>query len=114
MTAYRKRLAKFPVKLPRGPQDKLTTLFEELRLDVVAPPTGAQPRNQWIFAPTWAFINKRAALRQQGKLLHQAAHLIGRQITAGLKGDRAQRAAAAAEKIEGHLAAGEPRKRGGA
>jgi hypothetical protein len=73
-------------------------------------PTQAQPRNQWIFAPTWAFIDKRAALRQQGKLLQQAPHLIGRQIAAGLKGDRAQRAAAAAEKIEGHLAAGEPKE----
>jgi hypothetical protein len=110
MTAYWKRLEKFPVKLPRGPQDELTTLFEELRLDVVAPPTWAQPRNQRISAPTWAFINKRAALRQQGKLLQQAPHLIGRQIAAGLKGDHAQRAAAAAEKIEEHLAAGEPKE----
>jgi hypothetical protein len=114
MTAYRKRLAKFPVKLPRGPQDELTTLFEELRLDVVALPTRAQPCNQWISAPTWAFIDKRAALRQQGKLSQQAAHLIGRQIAAGLKGDRAQRAAAAAEKIKEHLAAGEPKEGGGA
>jgi hypothetical protein len=106
MTAYRKQLAKFPVKLPRGPQDELMTLFEELRLDVVAPPTWAQPRNQWIYAPTWAFINKRAALQQQGKLSQQAVHLIGRRIAAGLKGDCAQCAAAAAEKIKEHLAAG--------
>jgi hypothetical protein len=110
MTAYWKRLEKFPVKLPRGPQDELTTLFEELRLDVVAPPTRTQPRNQWISAPTWAFIDKRAVLQQQGKLSQQAAHLIGRQIATGLKGDCAQRAAAAAEKSEEHLAAGEPKE----
>ncbi len=110
MTAYRKRLAKFPVRLPRGPQDKLTTLFEKLRLDVMAPPTRAQARNQWISAPTWALINIRAALRQQGKLSQHATHLIGRQIAAGLKGDRAKCAAAAVKKIEGHLAAGEPKK----
>jgi hypothetical protein len=39
--------------------------------------------------------------------MQQAAHLIRRQITTGLKGDCATRAAVAAEKIEGHLATGE-------
>ncbi len=110
MTAYWKRLAKFPVRLPQGPQDELTTLFEELRLNVMAPPRWAQPHNQWISTPTWALIDKRAALRQQGKLSQQATHLIGRKIAAGLKGDHAKCAAAAAEKIEGHLAAGEPKE----
>ena len=52
MVAYRKRMAKFPLKLPSGPQDKLSALFEGLRLDVVVPPNRAQPRNSWIFAPT--------------------------------------------------------------
>jgi hypothetical protein len=86
------------------------TLFKELRLDVMAPPTQAQPCNRWISAPTWALINKRAALQQQGKLLQQATHLIGRQIAARLKGDHAKRAVAAAEKIKGHLAAEEPKE----
>jgi hypothetical protein len=103
-------LAKLPVRLPRGPQDELTALFEELLLNVMALPTRAQPRNQWISAPTWALIDKRAALRQQGKLLQQATCLIGRQIATGLKGDRAKRAVAAMEKIKGHLAAGEPKE----
>jgi hypothetical protein len=62
MTAYWKLLAKFPIRLPRGPQDELTTLFKDLRLDVMAPPMRAQPCNQWISAPTWELINKRAAL----------------------------------------------------
>ncbi len=30
MAAYQKRMAKFPIKLPRGPQDELCTLFKEL------------------------------------------------------------------------------------
>ena len=107
---YQKRLAKFPVRLPRGSQDELPTLFEELRHDVVAPPTHAQPRNQQISAPTWALIKKRVVLRQQGKLLQQTTHLFRRQIAAGLKGDCAKHTAAAAEKIEGHLAAEEPTK----
>ena len=110
MTAYRNRMAKFPIKLPRGPQEELCTLFEELRLDVQAPPKRDRPRNQWISTATWALIDKRAMLRQAGKLGQQEARLIGRQICAGLKKDRTQRAAVAAEKIEGHLAAGEPKE----
>jgi hypothetical protein len=42
--------------------------------------------------------------------LQQATHLIGRQIAAGLKGDRAKFTAVAAEKIEGHLMAGKPKE----
>jgi hypothetical protein len=110
MAAYGKQLAKFLVNLPRGPLDNLTTLFEELRLDVAALPMWAQPCNRWISAPTWVLINKRAALRQQGKLLQQAFCLIGRQIFAGLKGDHAKQAVVAVEKIKGQLAAGEPKE----
>jgi hypothetical protein len=42
--------------------------------------------------------------------MQQAAQLIGRQITAGLKGGCAKWAAVAAEKIKGHLTAGEPKE----
>ncbi len=42
--------------------------------------------------------------------MQQATCLIERQIAAGLKGDRAKRAAAAMEKIKGHLAAREPKE----
>jgi hypothetical protein len=103
-------MTKFPIKFPQGTLDKLMTCFEELRLDVVAPPTRAQPRNQWISAPTWALINKRAALQQQGKLSKQAAHCIGRQITSGLKGEHAKQVAMAVEIIKGHQMAGEPKE----
>jgi hypothetical protein len=103
-------MAKFPMKLPRGPLDKLTTRFEELHLNLVTLLTRAQPCNQWISIPTWALIDKRAALHQQGKLSQQAAHLIRRQITAGLKEDHAKWAVVAAEIIEGHLTAGEPKE----
>ena len=79
MAAYQKRIAKFPLKLPSGPQDKLCTLYEGLRLNVVAPPKRAQPRNSWISAPTWELIDRRATLRQQGKLSKRMSHLLGRQ-----------------------------------
>jgi hypothetical protein len=78
MMAYCKQLARFSIKLPQGPQDKLTTLFKELYLDVVAPLVQAQQSNQWISISTWVLIDKRAVLKQQGKLSQQAAHLIGR------------------------------------
>ena len=110
MAAYRKRIAKFPLKLPSGPQNELCALFEELRLDVVAPPKRAQPRNSWISAPTWELIDRRATLRQQGKLSKRMARLLGRQIASGLKGDRRQRAANVAGNIEGLLASGETKE----
>jgi hypothetical protein len=110
MAAYRKRMAKFPLKLPSGPQDELCAMFERLRLDVVAPPKMAQPRNSWISAPTWALINRRATLRQQGKLSKRMTRLLGHQITSGLKGDKRQRAANVAGDIEGLLASGETKE----
>ena len=90
MAAYPKRMAKFPLKLLRGPLDELCTLYKELRLDVVAPPKRAQPRNSWISAPTWVLIDRRAMLRWQGKLSKRRSRLLGRQIPSGLKGDRQQ------------------------
>ena len=110
MAAYRKRMAKFPLKLPSGPQDELCAMFEGLQLDVVAPPKRAQPRNSWISAPTWALIDRRATLRQQGKLLKRMTRLLGRQITSGLKGDRQQRAADVARNIKGLLASRETKE----
>jgi hypothetical protein len=65
---------------------------------------------QMDFRPHMGTLNKRAVLRQQGRLSQQATRFIGKQITAGLKGDPAKHAAIAAVKIEGHLAAGEPKE----
>ena len=110
MAAYRKRIAKFPLKLPRGPLDKLCTLYEELRLDVVASPKWAQPHNSWISAPTWGLIDRRAMLWRQGKLSKRMSRLLGRKIVSGLKGDRQQRAANVAGNIEGLLASGETKE----
>jgi hypothetical protein len=74
------------------------------------PPKQAQPRNSWISAPTWALIDKRAMLQQQGKLPQQELRPIGQQIVAGLKGDRYQWAADVAEAIDKHLAGGETKE----
>jgi hypothetical protein len=57
-----------------------------------------------------ALIDKRAMLRQQGKLPQQALHLIGQQIVAGLKGERRQQAADMAEAIDKHIAGGETKE----
>jgi hypothetical protein len=107
MVAYWKRMAKFSIKLPLSPQDELFTLFKELQVNIVVKPKRTQPCNSWISAPTWALINKRATLRQQGKLPQWASHLIGQQIADGLKGDRQQQTASVVETIEGHLASRE-------
>jgi hypothetical protein len=99
-----------PIPNQRELQDEQTTLFEELRLDVEASPLWAQPCNQWISTPKWVLIDKKAAMQQQGKLSQQTTCLIGRQITAGLRGDHAKCAVVAGEKIKGHLVAGEPKE----
>ncbi len=110
MGAYRKHMAKFPLKLPSGPQDELCAMFKGLQLNVVAPPKRAQPHNSWISAPTWALIDRRATLRQQGKLSKRMTRLLGHQIASGLKGDRRQQAADVAGNIEGILASRETKK----
>ena len=110
MEAYRKRMAKFPLKLPSGPQDELCPLYEGLHLDVMAPPKRAQPRNSWISAPTWGLIDRRASLRKHGKLSRRMSRLLGRQIASALKRDRQQRAADVAENIDGLLAGGETKE----
>lgn len=45
-----------------------------------------------------------------GKLPQQASRLIGRQIAAGLRGDKWQQAADVAENIKMHLVGGETKK----
>ena len=113
MAAYRKRIAKFSLKLPCGPLDTLCTLYKELRLNVMALPKRALPHNSWISAPTWGLINRMAMLHQQGKLSTQMSRLLGWQITSGLKGDRWQQAADVAGNIKRLLTSGETRRRGG-
>jgi hypothetical protein len=110
MAAYRKWMAKFPFKLPSGPQDELCTLYKGLRLDVVAPPKMAQPRNSWISAPMWGLIDRRAVLRQQEILSKRMSCLLGWRIASGLKGDRWQHAADVAGNIKGLLASRETKE----
>ena len=110
MAAYQKRIASFPLKLPRGPLDELCTLHEELHLDVMAPPKRAQPHNSWISSPTWGLINRRAIFWRQGTLSKRISRLLSRQIASGLRGDRQQRAANVEGNIEGLSASGETKE----
>jgi hypothetical protein len=102
MAAYQKWMAKFLLKLPRGPLDELCTLYEELCLDVVAPPKRAQPHNPWISAPTWVLIDRRAMLRRQGSC--RSGCLVFS------VGDRQQQAANVAGNIEGLLVSNETKE----
>ncbi len=44
MKAYQKRRHHFPIKLPRGPQGELESLFEELHSEVAPPRSGKDPQ----------------------------------------------------------------------
>jgi hypothetical protein len=45
MKAYRQRRHHFPIKLPRGPQRELVTLFKKLCLDIIPPPERERSKN---------------------------------------------------------------------
>jgi hypothetical protein len=107
MKAYRQRRHHFPIKLPRGPQRELETLFEKLCVDIVPPPEREKPKNQWISDGTWALINHRAALRRAGKLNQCGSRVIGRRIKAALASNCKQRAVDVGDKIETLMAARE-------
>jgi hypothetical protein len=72
-------MARFSVKLLGGPQDELTTLFEELQLNVEAQHIWAQPRNQWISTPTCATTAGKAA--EAGRPSHRKANHCSRETT---------------------------------
>jgi hypothetical protein len=60
LKAYQRRFSKFPIRLPRGPQGELETLFEELCLDVAPPPRGKDPKiNGYLIAHGCSLINGR-------------------------------------------------------
>jgi hypothetical protein len=44
MKAYQRQHHHFPIKLPRGPQGELETLFEEFRSDVAPSRSGKDPQ----------------------------------------------------------------------
>jgi len=105
---YRKRRQRFPVALPRaGPRTHGEALFEELKGACEPPPARQRPANAWISDATWVLVDRRAALRRGGWLSQAASRRLGRQINSQLKADRQQRVEDVADKIEGHLAAGE-------
>ena len=55
---------------------------------------------------TWAAIDKRARLRQQGNLPLHVARQLGREIKASLAADCRQRVVNAATEVKSHLGAG--------
>jgi hypothetical protein len=107
MKAYQQWHHRFPIKLPRGPQRELETLFEKLCMDIVPPPEKKRPKNQLISDDIWVLINHWAALRQAGKLNQCGSRVIGRGIKAALVSDRKQHAADVGDKIKMLMAAGE-------
>jgi hypothetical protein len=59
LKAYQRRFSKFPIRLPRGPQGELETLFEELCLDVAPPPREKDPKiNGYLIAHGCSSINE--------------------------------------------------------
>jgi hypothetical protein len=101
MAAYCKRMAKFPINSPLDLKMSLVLSSRSFELMLWHCPNKHT---------RCALMDKKAMLRQQGRLLQQASCVIGRQIASGLKGNQKQCVATAAENIEGQLAGGEPKE----
>ncbi len=68
--------------------------------------TGAA-NNSWISREIWAPINHRAQLWKTNSLPQDISRQLGRQIKNSLQLDHKKQATDIADKIEGHLAAGD-------
>jgi hypothetical protein len=52
MKKYRQWYQRFPLRIPRGPYTELVGAYEELRLDVIPPPTeNARPTDGFQISP---------------------------------------------------------------
>jgi hypothetical protein len=104
---YRRRMQRFPISLPCGPQKQLDAEYEELQRDVVRPPLREHPANSWITVETWKLVDHSAMLRRKGMLSQTAERGLGRQIKVRLAADRLERAKNTTSTIEDCLAAGD-------
>ena len=84
-------------------------MFKELQSIFIDPPPRELKANSWISTNTWKLIDRVAMSRKWGMLNQQGIQQLGRKIKASMNSDRKTRAVNVANKIEGHLLAGEPR-----
>ena len=104
---YRKKVARFPIRLPPGPKTEAEDLFGQLKGTIERLKAREMKRNHWILAATWQLVDCQAQLKSWGELTQSAGRRLGRAINASLKRDRLQRAVNAADDIRDHLATGD-------
>jgi hypothetical protein len=106
LTKYRCRRQHFPLRLPPMPHDKLTQIFEALKLTCKKAEPTKRRGTEWISAETWRLINHRTMLHRTGKLCQTGACHIQRQIWTTLRGDCHARTARVGKTIDAELAGG--------
>jgi hypothetical protein len=107
LTKYHQQRQRFPLRLPPGPHDGLTCVFETLRLTCEKPEPKCRQGNDWISDDTWTIISHRTMLRRTGRLCQTAAHTMQRWIWASLKMDCAAQTAQVGAAIKTELAGGD-------
>jgi hypothetical protein len=89
---------------------ELESLFNDLQLGCKPLLLRECPANKWISDATWLLIDQHACLHKSGKLMQRQAQHLGRRIKAAFGGDRWQRAADVASKVEGYLSTEQPKE----
>ena len=82
---YRRRVAKFPIRLPPGPKTEAEDLFEQLKDTLEKPSAREHNQNSWISAATWRLIDRRAQLKSMGSITQTNGRRWSREINASLK-----------------------------
>ena len=110
LKSYQRERQRFPMQLPTGPHDALTTTFEELKAACIEPTTPKRSCKDWVSAGTWQLMKQRTSLKRAGQLCQSEAGRTLRTIHSALRADRVVRTAQVCESITHELAGGNVHK----
>jgi hypothetical protein len=103
---HQKRWQQLPMRLPPGPHNELTTAFEMMKAECIAPAVRRRNCRDWVSDATWLLIKQHTSLCQAGRLRRHEAAQIQRVIHRALHADREARTKSVGESISHKLAGG--------
>ena len=68
LNSYQKQRQQFPLQLPAGPHDELTTAFKNLKVECINPAAKQHNCKDWVSDATWQLIKQRMSLLQARQL----------------------------------------------
>jgi hypothetical protein len=88
LKTYRRKHQKLPMSLPLGPKDEDTAAVDALIAECIDPKPTRKLGKDWMSKATWCLIAKRASLLRSGRIRHDAARRMKREIEASIKADK--------------------------